>query len=138
MSDDLVLVERPEPHVAILRLNRPRVRNALNAAMRDELAGHCHAIAADDSVRVVIITGGPEHFAAGADLSEFVNRSAADILRDKSWDNWRAVADLPQPVIAAVNGFCLGGGLELALACHWRIAAANVKVRKWLREHWTH
>jgi enoyl-CoA hydratase/carnithine racemase len=128
MSDDLVLVERPEPHVAILRLNRPRVRNALNAAMRDELAGHCHAIAADDSVRVVIITGGPEHFAAGADLSEFVNRSAADILRDKSWDNWRAVADLPQPVIAAVNGFCLGGGLELAMGADIIIAGENAKL----------
>ena len=128
MSDEWVLVERPEPHVTILRLSRPRVRNALNSAMRDALASHCRAIAADDGVRVVILTGGPEHFAAGADLSEFVNRSAADILRDKSWDNWRAIATLPQPVIAAVNGFCLGGGLELAMGADIIIAGENAKL----------
>ena len=128
MSDEWVLVERPEPHVTILRLSRPRVRNALNSAMRDALASHCRAIAADDGVRVVILTGGPEHFAAGADLSEFVNRSAADILRDKSWDNWRAIANLPQPVIAAVNGFCLGGGLELAMGADIIIAGENAKL----------
>lgn len=128
MSEALVILERPEPHVAMLTLNRPKQRNALSSALRAELAGHCRAMAADPDIRVIILTGGPEHFAAGADLGEFVNLSATDMLRDRSWNDWRAVAELPQPVIAAVAGYCLGGGLELAMSADIIIASQSARL----------
>lgn len=124
----LVLLERPEKHIAVLRLNRPRVRNALSASLRKELAALARQVAADDEVRVVILTGGPEHFAAGADLGEFVGRSATEMLKDKNWSDWNAIAEIPQPVIAAVAGFCLGGGLELAMGADLIIAGENAKL----------
>jgi enoyl-CoA hydratase len=129
MADtDLVILERPAAHIAMLRLNRPKSRNALNAALRAQLATLARQVAADESVRAVILTGGPEHFAAGADLSEFVNATATDIARDKTWVDWRAVSEIPQPVIAAVTGFCLGGGLELAMSADLIIAGTNAKL----------
>lgn len=128
MSEPLVILEKPEAHIAVLRLNRPKQRNALSAALRAELAAHARAVAADDDIRVVILTGGPDHFAAGADLSEFVNLTATGMLRDKHWDDWQAVSRIPQPVIAAVNGFCLGGGLELAMGADILIAGENAKL----------
>ena len=128
MTEPLVILEKPEAHIAVLRLNRPKQRNALSAGLRAELAAHARAVSADTSIRVVILTGGPDNFAAGADLSEFVNLTATDMMRDKSWDDWQAVARIPQPVIAAVTGYCLGGGLELAMGADILIAGENAKL----------
>ena len=128
MSENLVILEKPEAHIAILRLNRPKQRNALSSALRAQLAGLCREIATDRDIRIVILTGGPDHFAAGADLSEFVDLSAMDMARDQNWDDWQAIARLPQPVIAAVTGFCLGGGLELAMGADILIAGENAKL----------
>jgi enoyl-CoA hydratase/carnithine racemase len=110
-----VLVERPEPNVVLIRLNRPQARNALNTATRQALAEAFAACHDDESVRAIVLTGDAQAFAAGADLREFREASAVDIARGRAERYWKTVAATPQPVIAAVNGYALGGGMELAM-----------------------
>lgn len=114
---DLVLSEIREDGVAVIRLNRPDALNALNLALRKELAAAFAAIHDDPSVRCVVLTGDEKAFAAGADLKEFVNADPVEIMRRRSERYWQTVAATPQPVIAAINGYAMGGGLELAMAC---------------------
>ncbi len=112
-------------------VNRPDKLNALNAATLDALMVAFEAAAADPAVRVVVLTGaGPKAFVAGADIAEMSTLSATDG-RDFSLRGqrlMRRIETMPKPVIAMVNGFALGGGLELAMACHLRIAADTAKV----------
>lgn len=112
-------------------VNRPDKLNALNAATLDALMVAFEAAAADSAVRVVVLTGaGPKAFVAGADIAEMSTLSATDG-RDFSLRGqrlMRRIETMPKPVIAMVNGFALGGGLELAMACHLRIAADTAKV----------
>jgi enoyl-CoA hydratase len=114
--------------VATITLNRPDVHNAMNQAMRSELT-HCfEALVTDDDVRVIMVTGAGERaFSAGADIREFVEPLVPVKFREQRRRvEFRAAMDrCPQPIIAAINGFALGGGLELALACDIRIAAAG-------------
>ena len=119
-----ILVERRE-RVAIITINRPEKRNALNIQTRAEGAAALDELRADDSVRVVIFTGaGDKAFVAGADIGEFAGRTALAqraIMLERGLFN--AVDTFPKPVIAMVNGYCLGGGCELALSCDIRIAS---------------
>lgn len=112
-----------------ITLNRPEARNAQNDTMRAELVQVLEDSRDDDSVRVIIITGaGDKAFSAGADISEFPKRMPADILRGKGTQ--RAVEllrEIPKPVIAMVNGYALGGGCELAMACDIIIASENAQ-----------
>lgn len=110
-----VIVERPSAHVAVIRLNRPEARNALNQAVRSGLAEQFAALGADAGVRVIVLTGGDRIFAAGADLRDLADRSAIEILLRQSHRLWQAIAACPKPVIAAVNGLAWGGGCELAM-----------------------
>lgn len=123
-----VLVERHGDGTATIRLNRPEARNALNIAARQALAEACREIGEDESVRAVILTGGAEMFAAGADITEFVDLGAVEMLKRRSERWWQAVANVPQPMIAAVNGFALGGGLELAMCCDIIIAGRSARL----------
>jgi enoyl-CoA hydratase len=116
--------------VRILTIDRPEKRNALNAAVRAALLDALRAAAEDPDVRVVVITGaGEQAFIAGADISEFAERTPveqreamrAPTLFDQIWD-------FPKPMIAMINGYCLGGGCELALACDLRIGADSAKL----------
>jgi enoyl-CoA hydratase len=119
-----ILVERRD-RVATITINRPEKRNALNIQTRAEGAAALDELRDDDSVRVVIFTGaGDKAFIAGADIAEFAGRSALQqraIMLERGLFN--AVDSFPKPVIAMVNGYCLGGGCELALACDIRIAS---------------
>lgn len=123
-----VKLERHGDGTATVRIDRPQARNALNIAVRKGLAEACREIAEDDSVRAVVLTGGPEVFAAGADLNEFVDAGALDILKRRAERWWQAVAEVPQPMIAAVNGFALGGGLELAMCADIIVAGRSARL----------
>lgn len=120
-------------HGAVRRLtiNRPDKLNALNSATLDALLAAFESAASDATVRVVVLTGaGPKAFVAGADIAEMANLRPTEG-RDFSLRGqrlMRRIETLPKPVIAMVNGFALGGGLELAMACHLRIAADTAKV----------
>jgi enoyl-CoA hydratase len=123
-SYETILVERRD-RVAIVTINRPEKRNALNIQTRAEGAAVLDELRADDSVRVVILTGaGDKAFIAGADIAEFTERTAIqqrEVMLDRSLFN--AIDGFPKPIIAMVNGYCLGGGCEVALACDLRIAS---------------
>jgi enoyl-CoA hydratase len=127
---DTVVVERASS-VATVTLNRPEVLNALNGRMLDELAQTFAQLAADPEVRAVVVTGaGPKAFAAGADIGELNALSdalAGEAQARRGQALTIAIERLPVPVIAAVNGFALGGGCELAMACDLRIAAENAR-----------
>jgi enoyl-CoA hydratase len=116
--------------VAVLTVNRPEKRNALNAATRSELLAYLDEMKRDPAVRVVVLTGaGDKAFIAGADIGEFAGRSPVDQFRAMlASPVYSAVDAFPKPIIAAINGYCLGGGLELAMACDIRIAADTAKL----------
>lgn len=121
-----------EGAVRILTINRPEQLNALNRATIDELDRALTEAEADSSVRVLILTGsGPKAFVAGADIKEFAHFSVDEgkaLSADGHQKLFSHVERLNKPVIAAVNGFALGGGLELAMSCHFRVASDNAKL----------
>ena len=128
MTDYQAITYAVADHVATVTLNRPDVHNAMNEAMRRDLTRCFDAIAVDEDVKVVVVTGAGERaFSAGADIREFVEPLVPVRFREqrRRLDFRQAMDRCWQPIIAAVNGFALGGGLELALACDIRIAAAG-------------
>ena len=122
-----VLLERPSEHVALVRLNRPEVRNALNLTTRRQISEHFTALGADPSVRAIVMTGDDQAFAAGADLNEMKDATPVDMMLRNVQKLWGPVAGCMKPMIAAVNGFALGGGCELAMHCDLIIAADNAR-----------
>jgi enoyl-CoA hydratase len=129
-DDNPVLVERRDDGIAVITLNRPDKLNALNAEVRGLLMETFDALAEDDSVKVVVIHGaGEKAFVAGADVAEFASRSPEEQREVyKRRRVYETVAEFPKPVIAAIHGFCLGGGSELALACDIRVADPTARI----------
>jgi enoyl-CoA hydratase/carnithine racemase len=115
--------------IATIRLNRPPM-NALNAQVQEELRASAQAVSADDSVRAVVVYGGEKVFAAGADIKEMAGMGYAEMAaRSGALSSaFDSIARIPKPVVAAITGYALGGGCELALACDWRVAAADAKL----------
>ena len=110
-----LLVERPRDGVALVRIDRPEARNALNGRVRMLLADAFTELGRDDGVRAIVLTGDKDVFAAGADIREMADAGAVEIMLRQTHLLWAAIASCPKPVIAAVNGFALGGGCELAM-----------------------
>jgi enoyl-CoA hydratase len=122
-----LILEREEGF-AIIRLNRPAALNALNNAMMDELSAVVPALDADPAVRAIILTGSERAFAAGADIKEMATKTFPEaVAEDFITRNWEAVARCRTPVIAAVAGFALGGGCELAMMCDIVLAAETAR-----------
>jgi enoyl-CoA hydratase len=119
--EDIVLTERPHEHVALVRLNRPKVLNALSNELAEKLATALEVLDGDGVTRAVVLTGDDRAFAAGADIAEF----AAEGPRLEVWDRLWSVG---LPLIAAVRGVALGGGLELAMSCDLMVAADDARL----------
>ncbi|MDH5453234.1 MAG: enoyl-CoA hydratase [Paracoccaceae bacterium] len=127
MAYETLIVEI-EDYVALIRLNRPDALNALNAKLMDELADALRSADKNDKVRCVIITGSEKAFAAGADIKEMSEKSFVDAFTEDFFaDATEAIARFRKPIIAAVSGYALGGGCELAMMCDFILAADTAK-----------
>jgi enoyl-CoA hydratase/carnithine racemase len=127
MSEQLVLAER-DGAIGIARLNRPDARNALSAELMNTLCEITEAWDTDPEVRCIIIAGSDEYFAAGADIKGMRDRSFQDALVSPTSSFWQRIAALKTPLIAAVSGYALGGGCELALICDMIVASETAEL----------
>jgi enoyl-CoA hydratase len=126
MEYEHVLVDR-DGAVGMVTLDRPRVLNALSPALVAEVGAALGGFDADPEVRAVVLTGGPRVFAAGADIGDMADRSPVEQLQRDQTGRWAVVAGFSKPLIAAVNGYALGGGCELALMCDLIVAGDSAR-----------
>jgi enoyl-CoA hydratase len=125
-----ILLEFPynkHEHIALIRLNRPKVLNALSTDLMQELVNCFLSLDKNPEVRVIILTGNDRAFAAGADIAQMVAATPVDQINDQRFRTWEMLRLITKPVIAAVNGFALGGGCELAMSCDLIIAGDEAK-----------
>ncbi|MBI1988254.1 MAG: enoyl-CoA hydratase/isomerase family protein [Betaproteobacteria bacterium] len=127
MTTPVVLLERPADGVALIRINRPESRNALNIEVRKLIAQYLTELGEDSATRSIVLTGNDKSFAAGADIKEMAGAGSIDMMLRGTHKLWRVIAACPKPVIAAVNGFALGGGCELAMTCDIIIAGESAR-----------
>jgi len=128
MAYECITVRTEGEKVGVITLNRPKQLNALNDQLMNELGQALQAFDADESIGCIILTGSEKAFAAGADIGAMAKYSFADAYKgDYITRNWEAIRSIRKPVIAAVSGFALGGGCELAMMCDFIIAADNAK-----------
>jgi enoyl-CoA hydratase len=119
----ILVTPQAQPHVALIQLNRPKELNALNLQLMGELRDALKALDEDDAVRVIIITGNERAFAAGADIKQMAGKTAIDMLNIDQFSTWDQIRKTKKPIIAAVSGFALGGGCELAMTCDMIVAS---------------
>jgi len=121
------ITEQKEPFIALIELNRPKELNALNRQLMEELRDTLLQLDKNDNVHVIIITGNEQAFAAGADIKQMADKSAIDMLLIDQFSTWDQIRKTKKPIIAAVSGFALGGGCELAMTCDMIIASESAK-----------
>ncbi|WP_068311028.1 enoyl-CoA hydratase [Polycladidibacter hongkongensis] len=126
MSYELLIAEKQE-NIALITLNRPKALNALNEQLINEIGAALKEFELDDDVGAIVLTGSERAFAAGADIKAMAERTYPDTYRRDFMSNWDAIAQCRKPVIAAVAGFALGGGCEVAMMCDFIIAADTAK-----------
>src|SRR5918911_1402462 len=124
--DPLVLVEREEP-IAVVLLNRPKQLNALSDALMEELVAALTELDRDDDIRCIVLGGSERAFAAGADVEELASATAIELYYARRVERWDAIRNLWTPLVAAVSGFCLGGGCELAMSCDLIVASETAR-----------
>ncbi|PWR17625.1 enoyl-CoA hydratase-related protein [Zavarzinia compransoris] len=127
MSEHHVVTEMPQPGVRLIRLNRPERRNALSTAVLAAVAAALTAADQDGDIRCLVLTGGPEVFAAGADIDELAEKDARGGLDDARVRHWTAIRGIRKPIVAAVNGWCLGAGNELLMCCDLAVAGRDAR-----------
>jgi enoyl-CoA hydratase len=128
MNFEYILVEpQAQPHIALIRLNRPNELNALNLQLMGELRDALKMLDDDEQVRVIIITGNEKAFAAGADIKQMSNKSAIEMLKIDQFSTWDQIRRTKKPIIAAVSGFALGGGCELCMICDMIVASETAQ-----------
>jgi enoyl-CoA hydratase len=121
-----VVVEREEP-IAVVTLNRPEVLNALSEELMAELVEALEALDRDDAVRCMVVAGSEKAFAAGADIGEMADATAIEMYAGRRVEGWAAIRNVRTPIVAAVSGYCLGGGCELAMACDLIVASETAR-----------
>jgi len=123
---ELVLVERDDP-IAVVLLNRPQQLNALSGELMDELVSELQRLDRDDAIRCIVLGGSQRAFAAGADIGELAGGTPVSLYQDRRIDRWDAIRGVRTPLVAAVSGYCLGGGCELAMACDLIVASESAR-----------
>ena len=125
--EHLIVNDQYEPFIALMQLNRPKELNALNTKLMQELRDTLQQLDKNDQVRVIILTGNDQAFAAGADIKQMAHKTAVDMLMIDQFSTWDGIRKTKKPLIAAVSGFCLGGGCELAMTCDMIIASETAR-----------
>lgn len=115
------------PHVALIQLNRPKELNALNLQLMTELSQALQNLDKDENVRVIILTGNERAFAAGADIRQLADKTSIDMYKMDLFNIWKQISGTKKPIIAAVSGFALGGGCELAMSCDMIVASETAQ-----------
>jgi enoyl-CoA hydratase len=123
----IIVNEQYEPSIALIQLNRPKELNALNLQLMQELRDALQQLDRNTAVRVIVITGNEQAFAAGADIKQMADKSAIDMLTIDQFSTWDQIRKTRKPIIAAVSGFALGGGCELAMTCDMIVASETAK-----------
>ena len=123
----VVVAREPERLIATVTLNRPERLNALSEPLMAELVGALVELDADKAIRCIVLTGSEQAFAAGADIGELANASAIDMLETRRRDRWADIRAVRTPLVAAVSGYCLGGGCELAMCCDLIVASETAQ-----------
>jgi enoyl-CoA hydratase len=121
------VTEQKLPHVALIELYRPKELNALNKQLMEEVRDALQAFDKIDDIRVIVITGNEQAFAAGADIKQMADKSAIEMLMADQFSTWDQIRKIRKPIIAAVSGFALGGGCEFAMMCDMIIASETAK-----------
>jgi len=122
-----ILTSRPDPGVALITLNRPKALNALNTQLMNEVSQALGEFDKDPQIGAIVVTGSEKAFAAGADIKEMKDKQFADVIKENFLGNWADMMKIQKPIIAAVSGFALGGGCELAMMCDIILASPTAK-----------
>lgn len=128
MSDEEHLLEEIHGHIAVIRINRPKVLNALNLSLMCDLASRMESYDADPNIRVILLAGSERAWAAGADISDMATATREEMEARDQFTQWERIKRIRKPIVAAVSGFALGGGCELMMHCDVIVCSENAKI----------